>query len=84
MKQTDAIILSGISREQALFAAKRIQKVLRQQEFKGETESQPNHRITFGIGAASFPSDAVFKDGLLKAAEAALHRAKESGRNTVC
>lgn len=78
-----AVILPGISREQALFAAKRIQKVLRQQEFDGEAESQPDHKISFSIGVASFPSDAVFKDGLLKAAEAALHRAKESGRNTV-
>jgi len=56
---------------------------LRQQEFEGETDSQPNHKITFSIGVASFPSDAVFKNGLLKAADAALHRAIESGGNTV-
>ena len=49
-----------------MFAAKSIQKVLRQQEFEGKAESQPNQKMTFSIGVASFPSDAVFKDGLLK------------------
>lgn len=79
-----AVILPGISREQALFAAKRIHNVLRQHEFEGEAESQPSRKLTFSIGVASFPSDAVFKDGLLKAAFSSLHKAKESGRNTVC
>lgn len=77
------LILPGIDKERGVFAAQRLQKSLGNLRFDGESESQPNGMITYSIGVASFPVDAVFKDGLIKKLDAALRRAKESGGNTV-
>lgn len=77
------LILPGIDKERAVFAASRLQKVLGQLRFEGEAESQPGGKITFSIGVASFPADAVYKDGLIKTVDAALRQAKEAGGDTV-
>jgi len=50
------------------------------QVFAGET-GQPQGRITVSGGVATFPLDAQDDIGLIKAADARLYRAKESGRN---
>jgi diguanylate cyclase (GGDEF)-like protein len=77
------LILPGIDKERGVFAAQRLQKALGQLRFEGESDSQPGGMITYSIGVASFPVDAVFKDGLIKKLDAALRRAKESGGNAV-
>lgn len=77
------LILPGIDKERAVFAATRLQKVLGQLRFEGEAESQPGGKLTFSIGVASFPADAVYKDGLIKTVDAALRKAKEAGGDTV-
>jgi diguanylate cyclase (GGDEF)-like protein len=50
------------------------------QAFTGEA-GQPQGRITVSGGVATFPLDAQDDIGLIKAADARLYRAKESGRN---
>ncbi|MBI5847317.1 MAG: GGDEF domain-containing protein [Nitrospirae bacterium] len=77
------LILPGIDKERGVFAAQRLQKALGQLRFEGESDSQPGGMITYSIGVASFPVDAVFKDGLMKKLDAALLRSKESGGNAV-
>jgi diguanylate cyclase (GGDEF)-like protein len=77
------IILPGVEKERAVFAAFRMQKVLGQLRFEVEVEGRPAGKITFSIGVASFPSDAVYKDGLLRKVDAALRQAIEAGGNTV-
>ena len=77
------LILPGIDKERAVFAAGRLRKVLGQFRFEGEEVSQPGGKITFSIGVASFPSDAVYKDGLIKAVDNALLKAKEAGGDAV-
>ena len=66
-EETFAVLLPGIDKERALFAAKRLDKVIETTfEVEGKTA------ITVKMGVASFPSDGVYKNGLLKAAEAAV------------
>jgi diguanylate cyclase (GGDEF)-like protein len=50
------------------------------QGFPGES-SQPLGRLTVSAGVATFPLDAQDDIALIKAADARLYRAKESGRN---
>ena len=71
-------------KERALSAARRLQRTIEQTHFEGENESQPNGTMTVSIGVATYPSDVDHWDKLLDAANSALYRAKESGRNQVC
>ncbi|HEY92746.1 MAG TPA: GGDEF domain-containing protein [Dehalococcoidia bacterium] len=79
-----AILMADANQDNALCAARRLQETIEQEQFRGEKKSQPNGKITVSIGVATFPSDAVKKGKLIEAADLALYRAKESGRNQVC
>lgn len=79
-----AILMADTDQDKALCAARRLQKTIEQEQFKGEKKSQPNEKITVSIGVATFPSDADKKGKLTEAADLALYTAKESGRNQVC
>jgi diguanylate cyclase (GGDEF)-like protein len=46
-------------------------------------DGQPGARLTISIGVAAFPEDAADAEGLVRAADAALYKAKAAGRNTV-
>ena len=45
--------------------------------------TQPQGMLTVSIGVASFPDDAGDPEALVRSADAALYRAKQSGRNRV-
>jgi diguanylate cyclase (GGDEF)-like protein len=75
------ILLPETDKEKAFFTARRLQKIIEQEEFEGEMESQPHNKITISIGVASFPVDKKDKSGLIKYADSALYRAKQSGKN---
>ena len=79
-----AILMADANQDNALCAARRLQETIEKEQFRGEKKSQPNGKITVSIGVATFPSDAAKKSKLTEAADLALHRAKESGRNQVC
>ncbi|MFC1892519.1 sensor domain-containing diguanylate cyclase [Chloroflexota bacterium] len=79
-----AILMLDAGRERASSAARRLQKTIAQTQFEGERESQPNGKITVSIGVATFSSNGDQWDKLIEAANSALCRAKESGRNQVC
>jgi diguanylate cyclase (GGDEF)-like protein len=78
-----AILLPDISIEEAMPIATRIRKAVDNEQFAGEKESQPGGKVTVSIGVAGFPSDANNKEGLVEAADSALYKAKQSGRNKV-
>lgn len=44
----------------------------------------PGSRLTASIGVATMPAAASTADGLLQAADAAMYRVKEAGRNGIC
>lgn len=78
------VILPETDRDRAFLIARRLQRAVELEPFKGESQSQPRGRVTVSIGIAGFPMDASDRDSLLKAADAALYSAKQSGRNRVC
>jgi len=79
-----AVMLPETDRGSAFLVARRLQRAVELEPFEGESQSQPGGRVTVSIGAAGFPVDASDRDGLVKAADAALYRAKQTGRNRVC
>ncbi len=76
------IISSETSKEQAMQLAERMRKIIEDYPFPKE-ETQPNGNLTVSIGVATFKVDADNADELVKKADSALYRAKESGRNRV-
>ena len=78
------MLLPGSPGQKALVTATRLLRTVQREHFEGEEESQPNRQVTISIGVATFPSDATDRDGLIEAADSALYRAKQSGRNQLC
>lgn len=72
---------------QGLVAAERVRSAVENYDFpitrKDSTVDQ-SHRITISVGVASFPDDARDPIHLIELADAALYRAKSSGRNRIC
>ncbi len=69
-----AIILSGISKKVAMAIAQRL----------NEAVAASGLGITISLGVATFDADASSVEGLIEAADSALYRAKDGGRNQVC
>src|SRR3989344_6908673 len=76
------IILSEKSKEQAIQMAERMRKIIEDYPFP-KKETQPGGTLTVSFGVATFKVDATNADELVKKADDALYRAKESGRNRV-
>lgn len=76
------VILPGASPEQSLARA----EVLRAKVESDLRLTYHEHdiRVTISLGAASYPEHGNAPDQVLKAADTALYRAKEAGRNRAC
>lgn len=79
-----AVLLPETGKDNAVFVAAKLNKLIEQESFTGEEDSQPEKKVTISIGVASFPEDAFDDSQLVRAADKALYQAKESGRNRVC
>jgi diguanylate cyclase (GGDEF)-like protein len=73
-----AVILPHTSRADALTLAERVRS-----NVKGIPFDDSRLRVTTSIGVAALPEDASDRDGLARAADAALYRAKREGRDRV-
>ncbi len=76
------IILPETGKKEALMLAERLRECVSFQPFHNK-EAQPCGNLTISLGVASFPEDAPDPKGLIEKADAALYRAKETGRNRV-
>ena len=77
-----AVLLFGIDRKQALAAAKRIRVLVDATPVPAPGNATIN--ITVSIGVAQVAADDPDENSLLARVDAALYKAKVSGRNRVC
>jgi diguanylate cyclase (GGDEF)-like protein len=73
-----AVLLPETSGQQALAAAEKLRRTVAEWEFPGVPRP-----LTLSVGVACFPDNGRTRDELVKAADDALYRAKELGRNRV-
>ncbi|MCA8920251.1 MAG: GGDEF domain-containing protein [Planctomycetes bacterium] len=71
-----ALLLPETAREDALRLAERLRRLV-------EREFAPGLGATVSVGLASFPGDGQQADDLIEAADQALYRSKQSGRNRI-
>jgi len=76
------LVMPNRNGTQAMTVARAIRKRIEEYPFVGG-ETQPLGRVTISGGVACFPDDAAEQVELMKAADNALYRAKEGGRNEV-
>ncbi len=76
------LVMPGRSGAQAMTAAGMVRKRIEDYPFEGGG-TQPLGKVTISGGVACFPGDAVDGVELLRAADTALYRAKQGGRNQV-
>ncbi len=76
------VILPHTSKDGGIKAAERVQQALAEHPFPNR-ESQPLKIVSLSGGVATFPDDGRSGPELIAAADAALYRAKQAGRNRV-
>jgi len=76
------LVMPNRNAAQAMTAAGTIRQRIEEYPFEGGA-TQPLGRVTISGGVACFPDDAVEQVELMQAADNALYRAKEGGRNEV-
>jgi diguanylate cyclase (GGDEF)-like protein len=74
------LMLPSTGKEEALFVAERIRRLIENEIFPGET-GLPQGKLTTSIGISSFPADGEKFETLVNAADVALYQAKSNGRN---
>ena len=75
-----AIVLVDTGKETGLQLGERLRARVEEKDFKALGKT---HHITISVGVASFPADSGGAEGLIQAADDALYRAKNGGRNRV-
>jgi diguanylate cyclase (GGDEF)-like protein len=73
-----AILLSQTEPQYALAVAEKLRRVVQEWQFPGVPR-----RVTISGGVATFPGHGITRDELIDAADGALYRAKQEGRNRV-
>lgn len=76
------VLLPETGKDSAVAMAERIRSSVADYPFPFR-ESQPGGLLTISLGVATFDTDAAGDDELIKKADQALYKAKDSGKNTV-
>lgn len=74
-----AILLSQTSPQHSLAIAEKLRRMVEAWQFPGVARP-----VTISAGTANYPEHGTTRDELVKAADAGLYAAKQSGRNRVC
>ena len=74
------LILPNTAKRESIFVAERLRRSIEAEAFPGET-NLPLGRLTISLGIAAYPDDAETIPDLIHAADLALYRAKDQGRN---
>ncbi|HYA24646.1 MAG TPA: diguanylate cyclase [Terriglobales bacterium] len=74
-----AILLSQTGPQQSLAVAEKLRRIVETWQFPGVPRP-----VTISAGAANYPEHGSTRDELVKAADAGLYAAKQTGRNRVC
>jgi len=74
------VVLAETNKEQALFVAERLRRAI---ESKGIKVYDEELKVTVSVGLATFPQDAENTEMIIDAADKALYKAKQAGRNKV-
>lgn len=74
------IILTETNKEGSAIRAENLRKAVEEFAFANQ-QAQPNGNVTISGGFAEFPTDGATREALIQAADQALYRAKEGGRN---
>jgi diguanylate cyclase (GGDEF)-like protein len=77
------VILPQTPKDGALVAAERIRERIAGHPYP-HRENQPLKIVSLSGGVATFPDDGRSGSDLIEAADAALYRAKQAGRNRIC
>ena len=77
------VILPRAEKREAVEVAKKLRRAVEQTDFV-RGYMQPLGRVTISCGVASGPEDSQDIESLIKRADEALYKAKQSGRNRVC
>ncbi len=77
-----AIIMPNTSKENARLFAERLRNET-EKFYAEDTVMSPDKRLTISAGIAAYPEDAITKDNLISTADAALYKAKHSGKNRI-
>lgn len=77
-----AIVLVDTPKLTAAQVAERLRARVAEYPFE-HSQQQPSGRVSVSIGVASFPDDAIEGEALVHAADQALYRAKDEGRDCV-
>lgn len=75
---------NGVAVAETVRAAVANRSFLATRDGAGEDGARSFHRLTISIGVAAFPDDARDSIELIELADAALYRAKKTGRDRVC
>jgi len=78
-----AVLLPETSLAGALAVAEKLRIAVENHPFP-RREALPGGRLTISLGVATFPEEVGEPEALIRYADEALYRAKESGRNRVC
>jgi len=76
------ILLPSTAKENALRVAEALRLAVSSHQFTASGDANPAH-LTISFGVATLPRDAVTPEELVKRADEALYRAKESGKDRV-
>jgi len=74
-----AVILPATQGGSAAAVADKLRRAIASAQFPGVS-----FPVTVSIGVSEFPANGITRDDIVRAADAALYQAKESGRNRVC